>query len=68
MQNKSKSLIKEIIINLPEIDGNARQGSDKNKPEAGGLNDHQHSAIYAASHVHSAVHHVKPHHSTRIEL
>gem|GEM_PF-4977923 len=30
--------------------------------------DHQHSAIYAANHVHSAVHHVKPRHNTRIEL
>lgn len=30
--------------------------------------DHHNSAIYATSHLHSAVHHVKPKHSTHIDL
>ncbi len=41
---------------------------NETETEAEVKHDHHNSAIYAASHVHSAVHHVKPRHSTRIEL
>ena len=52
----------------PEMEQSTDQNVDMQIVEGEPKHDHHTSAMYAASHVHSAVHHVKPHHNTRIEL
>lgn len=65
MQTELQSLLVGQIMRETESPIAVRQ---EPAPAADCVHDHQHSAMYAASHLHSAVHHVKPRHSTAIEL
>ena len=52
----------------PEMELPADHNNNEQIAEAETKHDHHTSAIYAASHLHSAVNHVKPHHNNRLDF
>ncbi len=69
-ENSLKPEVQDILVDAAGSESYREEGTEILVAECNVVSKHDHhnSAIYATSHVHSAVGHVKPHHSTRIDL